>query len=83
MLRRVWPEGGRVILPPQKAPASETDRLIDETINRLRNRAGWWEGDQNARRVLSEFAQLCLFTGANNSGVSVTRQREPAAQDAA
>lgn len=31
--------------------------LEEATIARLRNRAGWWEGDQKARVVLREYAE--------------------------
>ena len=36
----------------EKAPPE-----IQAIIERLRNRAGWWEGDENAAKVLGEFRE--------------------------
>ncbi len=33
-----------------------------EAIARLRNKAGWWEGDPNAEKVLEEFASERTIT---------------------
>lgn len=37
--------------------APDVTPLERETIEKLRNRAGWWEGDANALRVLRSFVQ--------------------------
>lgn len=38
---------------------------VDEIIEKLRTNSGWWEGDQNARRVL----QKALVKGVDPSPV--------------
>ena len=30
---------------------------VDQLISKLRNRAGWWEGDENARKILEPLIQ--------------------------
>lgn len=54
--------------------ASDTEAAA---ILRLRNRAGWWEGDRNALKVLREFAHAVRAEAAREVAKTIDFNPSP------